>query len=181
MDFGIFRQKPVSTCEAFWWQTWSSASSKTLLLWCECLVRQEQELRNGNAMDKKLSTLADLFRPPIELLHKGSFETVSSTTAFSGPISITSNTFSYRLIRVLQSSVSLSTKFVSIIMCFVPGQEQVKPCKSRSVQTLIQAVESLSLGKNRNQAGWHQFLKKCSWFSPFDSICDWCAFRYCRK
>lgn len=27
-------------------------------------------------MDKKLSTLADLFRPPIELMHKGSFETV---------------------------------------------------------------------------------------------------------
>ncbi|XP_066508640.1 UBX domain-containing protein 7-like isoform X4 [Hoplias malabaricus] len=38
-------------------------------------VRQEQELRNGGAMDKKLSTLADLFRPPIELMHKGSFET----------------------------------------------------------------------------------------------------------
>lgn len=43
-----------------------------------CLaVRQEQELRNGSPMDKKLSTLADLFRPPIELMHKGSFETVS--------------------------------------------------------------------------------------------------------
>ncbi len=147
MDFGIFRQKPVSRCEAFWWQTWSSASSETLLLWCECLVRQEQELRNGSAMDKKLSTLADLFRPPIELLHKGSFETVSCTTAFSEPISITSNTFSYRLIHVRQSSVSLRTKFVSIIMCFVPGQEQVKPCKSRSVQTQVQAVESLSLGQ----------------------------------
>ncbi|XP_072525396.1 UBX domain-containing protein 7 [Salminus brasiliensis] len=38
-------------------------------------IRQEQELRNGGAMDKKLSTLADLFRPPIELMHKGSFET----------------------------------------------------------------------------------------------------------
>ncbi|KAG5847736.1 hypothetical protein ANANG_G00129380 [Anguilla anguilla] len=38
-------------------------------------VRQEQELRNGSAVDKKLSTLADLFRPPIELMHKGSFET----------------------------------------------------------------------------------------------------------
>ncbi|XP_051990171.1 UBX domain-containing protein 7-like isoform X2 [Xyrauchen texanus] len=38
-------------------------------------IRQEQELRNGSAMDKKLSTLADLFRPPIELMHKGSFET----------------------------------------------------------------------------------------------------------
>ena len=42
------------------------------------LVRQEQELRNGGTVDKKLSTLADLFRPPIELMHKGSFETVSS-------------------------------------------------------------------------------------------------------
>ncbi|MGH0170298.1 UNVERIFIED_CONTAM: hypothetical protein FKN15_063988 [Acipenser sinensis] len=38
-------------------------------------VRQEQELRNGSAVDKKLSTLADLFRPPIDLMHKGSFET----------------------------------------------------------------------------------------------------------
>uniref|UniRef100_A0A3P8SCB8 UBX domain-containing protein 7 n=1 Tax=Amphiprion percula TaxID=161767 RepID=A0A3P8SCB8_AMPPE len=38
-------------------------------------VRQEQELRNGGTVDKKLSTLADLFRPPIELMHKGSFET----------------------------------------------------------------------------------------------------------
>uniref|UniRef100_A0A674NZC0 UBX domain-containing protein 7 n=1 Tax=Takifugu rubripes TaxID=31033 RepID=A0A674NZC0_TAKRU len=37
-------------------------------------IRQEQELRNGT-VDKKLSTLADLFRPPIELMHKGSFET----------------------------------------------------------------------------------------------------------
>lgn len=27
-------------------------------------------------MDKKLTTLADLFRPPIDLMHKGSFETV---------------------------------------------------------------------------------------------------------
>ncbi|XP_041125550.1 UBX domain-containing protein 7-like [Polyodon spathula] len=38
-------------------------------------IRQEQELRNGSAVDKKLSTLADLFRPPIDLMHKGSFET----------------------------------------------------------------------------------------------------------
>uniref|UniRef100_A0A8C4ZCP0 UBX domain-containing protein 7 n=1 Tax=Gadus morhua TaxID=8049 RepID=A0A8C4ZCP0_GADMO len=38
-------------------------------------IRQEQELRNGSTVDKKLSTLADLFRPPIELMHKGSFET----------------------------------------------------------------------------------------------------------
>ncbi|XP_077472248.1 UBX domain-containing protein 7 isoform X1 [Stigmatopora argus] len=38
-------------------------------------IRQEQELRNGASVDKKLSTLADLFRPPIELMHKGSFET----------------------------------------------------------------------------------------------------------
>ncbi|KAH0623961.1 hypothetical protein JD844_007189 [Phrynosoma platyrhinos] len=38
-------------------------------------VRQEQELRNGGAIDKKLTTLADLFRPPIDLMHKGSFET----------------------------------------------------------------------------------------------------------
>ncbi|OXB83475.1 UNVERIFIED_CONTAM: hypothetical protein H355_006322 [Colinus virginianus] len=38
-------------------------------------VRQEQELRNGGAVDKKLTTLADLFRPPIDLMHKGSFET----------------------------------------------------------------------------------------------------------
>lgn len=45
------------------------------------LVRQEQELRNGGAVDKKLSTLADLFRPPIELMHKGSFETVRETFA----------------------------------------------------------------------------------------------------
>ncbi|XP_058615210.1 UBX domain-containing protein 7 isoform X2 [Onychostoma macrolepis] len=42
-------------------------------------VRQEQELRNGSAMDKKLSTLADLFRPPIELMHKGSFETAKDS------------------------------------------------------------------------------------------------------
>ncbi|XP_029472866.1 UBX domain-containing protein 7 isoform X2 [Rhinatrema bivittatum] len=38
-------------------------------------IRQEQELRNGGAVDKKLTTLADLFRPPIDLMHKGSFET----------------------------------------------------------------------------------------------------------
>ncbi|KAM9128023.1 UBX domain-containing protein 7 isoform 1-T1 [Pangshura tecta] len=38
-------------------------------------IRQEQELRNGGAIDKKLTTLADLFRPPIDLMHKGSFET----------------------------------------------------------------------------------------------------------
>ncbi|XP_042573949.1 UBX domain-containing protein 7-like isoform X2 [Cyprinus carpio] len=42
-------------------------------------VRQEQELRNGSAVDKKLSTLADLFRPPIELMHKGSFETAKDS------------------------------------------------------------------------------------------------------
>ncbi|KAI2667449.1 UBX domain-containing protein 7 [Labeo rohita] len=42
-------------------------------------MRQEQELRNGSAMDKKLSTLADLFRPPIELMHKGSFETAKDS------------------------------------------------------------------------------------------------------
>lgn len=62
------------------WPTWIGSSSETLLL-CNSLVRQEQELRNGSAMDKKLSTLADLFRPPIELMHKGSFETVRSMTA----------------------------------------------------------------------------------------------------
>ncbi|XP_069474194.1 UBX domain-containing protein 7 [Ambystoma mexicanum] len=38
-------------------------------------IRQEQELRNGGAVDKKLTTLADLFRPPIDLMHKGSFDT----------------------------------------------------------------------------------------------------------
>lgn len=38
-------------------------------------IRQEQELRNGGTVDKKLTTLADLFRPPIDLMHKGSFET----------------------------------------------------------------------------------------------------------
>ncbi|OCT81114.1 UBX domain-containing protein 7 isoform X1 [Xenopus laevis] len=38
-------------------------------------IRQEQELINGGAVDKKLTTLADLFRPPIDLMHKGSFET----------------------------------------------------------------------------------------------------------
>ncbi|XP_073530479.1 UBX domain-containing protein 7 isoform X2 [Phyllobates terribilis] len=38
-------------------------------------IRQEQELRNGGAVDKKLTTLADLFRPPIDIMHKGSFET----------------------------------------------------------------------------------------------------------
>uniref|UniRef100_A0A8C1FXV2 UBX domain-containing protein n=1 Tax=Cyprinus carpio TaxID=7962 RepID=A0A8C1FXV2_CYPCA len=42
-------------------------------------MRQEQELRNGSAVDKKLSTLADLFRPPIELMHKGSFETAKDS------------------------------------------------------------------------------------------------------
>ncbi|KAM6357761.1 UBX domain-containing protein 7 isoform 5-T9 [Alca torda] len=51
MVFGTFKQKPG------------------------CAVRQEQELRNGGAVDKKLTTLADLFRPPIDLMHKGSFET----------------------------------------------------------------------------------------------------------
>ena len=56
----------------------------TFILWLietltsSCVaVRQEQELRNGGAIDKKLTTLADLFRPPIDLMHKGSFETVS--------------------------------------------------------------------------------------------------------
>lgn len=38
-------------------------------------IRQEQELRNGGCIDKKLTTLADLFRPPVDLMHKGSFET----------------------------------------------------------------------------------------------------------
>ncbi|KAJ1089350.1 hypothetical protein NDU88_002501 [Pleurodeles waltl] len=38
-------------------------------------IRQEQELRNGGSVDKKLTTLADLFRPPIDLMHKGSFDT----------------------------------------------------------------------------------------------------------
>ncbi|XP_018415877.1 PREDICTED: UBX domain-containing protein 7 [Nanorana parkeri] len=38
-------------------------------------IRQEQELRNGGVVDKKLTTLADLFRPPVDLMHKGSFET----------------------------------------------------------------------------------------------------------
>ncbi|XP_016328174.1 UBX domain-containing protein 7 [Sinocyclocheilus anshuiensis] len=42
-------------------------------------MRQEQELRNGSAADKKLSTLADLFRPPIEIMHKGSFETAKDS------------------------------------------------------------------------------------------------------
>uniref|UniRef100_A0A8C6LYR9 UBX domain-containing protein 7 n=1 Tax=Nothobranchius furzeri TaxID=105023 RepID=A0A8C6LYR9_NOTFU len=42
-------------------------------------IRQEQELRNGATVDKKLSTLADLFRPPIELMHKGSFETAKDS------------------------------------------------------------------------------------------------------
>ncbi|TRY93688.1 hypothetical protein DNTS_029397 [Danionella cerebrum] len=42
-------------------------------------IRQEQELRNGSTVDKKLSTLADLFRPPIELMHKGSFETAKDS------------------------------------------------------------------------------------------------------
>ncbi|XP_053565789.1 UBX domain-containing protein 7 [Bombina bombina] len=38
-------------------------------------MRQEQELRNGGSVDKKLTTLADLFRPPVDIMHKGSFET----------------------------------------------------------------------------------------------------------
>ncbi|XP_055501986.1 UBX domain-containing protein 7 isoform X4 [Leucoraja erinacea] len=42
-------------------------------------VRQEQELRNGGPVDKKLTTLADLFRPPIDLMHKGSFETAKES------------------------------------------------------------------------------------------------------
>uniref|UniRef100_A0A673GBV0 UBX domain-containing protein 7 n=1 Tax=Sinocyclocheilus rhinocerous TaxID=307959 RepID=A0A673GBV0_9TELE len=42
-------------------------------------MRQEQELRNGSAADKKLSTLADLFRPPIEIMNKGSFETAKDS------------------------------------------------------------------------------------------------------
>lgn len=46
-------------------------------------IRQEQELRNGSPMDKKLSTLADLFRPPIELMHKGSFETAKDSGQLS--------------------------------------------------------------------------------------------------
>ncbi|XP_026976374.1 UBX domain-containing protein 7 [Sagmatias obliquidens] len=45
-------------------------------------IRQEQELRNGGAIDKKLTTLADLFRPPIDLMHKGSFETFGLTVFF---------------------------------------------------------------------------------------------------
>ncbi|XP_029069554.1 UBX domain-containing protein 7 [Monodon monoceros] len=45
-------------------------------------IRQEQELRNGGAIDKKLTTLADLFRPPIDLMHKGSFETFFGLTVF---------------------------------------------------------------------------------------------------
>ncbi|XP_076150502.1 UBX domain-containing protein 7 isoform X1 [Alosa pseudoharengus] len=49
----------------------------------ETTVRQEQELRNGSPMDKKLSTLADLFRPPIELMHKGSFETAKDSGQLS--------------------------------------------------------------------------------------------------
>lgn len=59
----------ISRCTAFiFWLTEISLSS------CAA-VRQEQELRNGGAIDKKLTTLADLFRPPIDLMHKGSFET----------------------------------------------------------------------------------------------------------
>uniref|UniRef100_A0A4W3IQB9 UBX domain-containing protein 7 n=1 Tax=Callorhinchus milii TaxID=7868 RepID=A0A4W3IQB9_CALMI len=42
-------------------------------------IRQEQELRNGGPVDKKLTTLADLFRPPIDLMHKGSFETAKES------------------------------------------------------------------------------------------------------
>lgn len=56
-------------CEYFVWPSFLSSWG--------CAVRQEQELRNGGAVDKKLTTLADLFRPPIDLMHKGSFETVS--------------------------------------------------------------------------------------------------------
>ena len=33
--------------------------------------------RNSTVMTKKKKTLQDLFRPPIDLLHKGTFETVS--------------------------------------------------------------------------------------------------------
>ncbi|TST47711.1 UBX domain-containing protein 7 [Bagarius yarrelli] len=56
-------------------QTETSKFSEMLL---HVTPEREQELRNGGAMDKKLSTLADLFRPPIELMHKGSFETAKN-------------------------------------------------------------------------------------------------------
>uniref|UniRef100_S4RMF7 UBX domain protein 7 n=1 Tax=Petromyzon marinus TaxID=7757 RepID=S4RMF7_PETMA len=42
-------------------------------------IRQEQELLNGGAVDRRLKTLADLFRPPIDLMHKGTFETAKKT------------------------------------------------------------------------------------------------------
>uniref|UniRef100_A0A8C0CM51 UBX domain-containing protein 7 n=1 Tax=Balaenoptera musculus TaxID=9771 RepID=A0A8C0CM51_BALMU len=35
----------------------------------------EQELRNAGTLDMKLTTLADLFWPPIDLMHEGSLET----------------------------------------------------------------------------------------------------------
>ncbi|KAF4020846.1 hypothetical protein G4228_012874 [Cervus hanglu yarkandensis] len=53
----------------------SSALKGLIQQFTAITVRQEQELRNGGAIDKKLTTLADLFRPPIDLMHKGSFET----------------------------------------------------------------------------------------------------------
>lgn len=55
----------------------------SLFLFWGSTVRQEQELRNGGAIDKKLTTLADLFRPPIDLMHKGSFETVGHFDALN--------------------------------------------------------------------------------------------------
>ncbi|CAB1317624.1 unnamed protein product [Coregonus sp. 'balchen'] len=41
----------------------------------ETTLRHQAKHYLKHAVDKKLSTLADLFRPPVELMHKGSFET----------------------------------------------------------------------------------------------------------
>ena len=83
-------KKPTNPLTQAYVNAWSLTSFMLLCLYflqwpriCFSLflVRQEQELRNGGTVDKKLSTLADLFRPPIELMHKGSFETVRSHSA----------------------------------------------------------------------------------------------------
>lgn len=42
-----------------------------------CLVGQQESASTSSVMTGKKKTLHDLFRPPIDLLHKGTFETVS--------------------------------------------------------------------------------------------------------
>lgn len=51
---------------------------ESILLHIKCNIgRQEEELVNGPSISsKKRKTLEDLFRPPLDITHKGSFESV---------------------------------------------------------------------------------------------------------